>query len=121
MNETILMIHGMWAGGWYWKNYNKFFTTRGYQCLIPTLRYHEAQPDDPPHPNLATISILDYVSDLKEIVQNIKNTPIIMGHSMGALIAQILATQVDCKALVLIAPAAPRPGDWAIRGTCSAT
>lgn len=108
MHETILMIHGMWAGGWYWKNYNKFFTARGYQCLTPTLRYHEAQPDDPPHPNLATTGILDYVSDLKEIVQNLKTIPILMGHSMGALLAQILATQVECKALVLIAPAAPR-------------
>ncbi len=108
MNETIVMIHGMWAGGWYWKNYENFFTAKGYQCLTPTLRYHEAQPDDPPHPDLATTSILDYVSDLKKIAQNLKNTPIVIGHSMGALLAQILATQVNCKALVLIAPAAPR-------------
>jgi hypothetical protein len=24
MAETIVMIHGMWGGGWYWENYKNF-------------------------------------------------------------------------------------------------
>ena len=106
MNDTIVMIHGMWAGGWYWENYQTFFTSKGYRCLTPTLRHHDVKPEDPPPPGLAMISVRDYTDDLLEFVQNLDDIPILMGHSMGGLLAQIIATQIDCKALVLIAPAA---------------
>ena len=29
MVETIVMIHGMWGGPWYWGNYKKFFEDKG--------------------------------------------------------------------------------------------
>jgi hypothetical protein len=32
MAETIVMIHGMWGGGWYWENYKNFLEQRGFQC-----------------------------------------------------------------------------------------
>ena len=28
MTETIVMIHGMWGGGWYWEHYKKYFEER---------------------------------------------------------------------------------------------
>ncbi len=108
MTDTIVMIHGMWAGGWYWENYQAFFTSKGYRCLTPTLRHHDVRPGDPIPTDLATTSIREYIADLFDLIQNLNEIPILMGHSMGALLAQILSTQTDCKALVLIAPAAPR-------------
>jgi pimeloyl-ACP methyl ester carboxylesterase len=43
MADTIFMIHGMWAGGWYWENYVKLFGDKGYRCVPKTLRYHDAE------------------------------------------------------------------------------
>ena len=31
MAETIVMIHGMWGGGWYWENYKNF--SESYQRI----------------------------------------------------------------------------------------
>jgi len=107
MAETIVMIHGMWGGGWNWENYQKFFEGKGYHCLTPTLRFHDVDPKAPPHPQLGTTSLLDYAEDLEKEIGKLDTLPILMGHSMGGLLAQILGSRGLAKALVLLAPASP--------------
>ena len=105
--DTIVMIHGMWGGAWYWANYQQFFEERGYHCVTPTLRFHDTDPKEPPHPQLGTTSLLDYADDLEKEIRMLDTTPVLMGHSMGGLLAQILGSRGLARALVLLAPAAP--------------
>jgi len=107
MNKTIIMIHGMWGGGWYWENYKKYFEAKGYKCIVPTLRYHDVNPQSSPPPELGTTSILDYAADLEKLISETGGKPILMGHSMGGLIAQILGSRDLAEALVLLTPASP--------------
>ena len=101
---TIVMIHGMCCGGWYWENFSKFFSNEGYHCLTPTLRFHDVDPGADPHPQIVTTSLLDYAADLENQIRDLKTAPILMGHSMGGLLAQILGSRGLAKALVLLAP-----------------
>lgn len=107
MSDTILMIHGMSGGGWCWENFKKFFTKNNYNCITPTLRYHDAELQEPSHKNLGTTSLLDYVEDLEKRILQSKSSPILIGHSMGGLIAQKLCSNISVKAVVLLAPAPP--------------
>ena len=107
MCQTIFMIHGMTAGGWIWENYRKFFENKGYTCITPTLRHHTGDPKAIPDPALGTTSILDYADDLEKDIKKLAIKPIIMGHSMGGLIAQILGSKGLGSALVLLSPAPP--------------
>ena len=107
MAETIVMIHGMWGGPWYWENYRKFFEGKGYRCIIPTLRFHDMDPKAIPNPGLGTTSLLDYTKDLEEEIRRLDSQAILMGHSMGGLLAQILGSRGLAKALVLLTPASP--------------
>jgi len=107
MNETIVMIHGMSCSAWVWENYKKFFKQKGYRCITPALRFHDMDPNDTPNPQLGTISLLDYAEDLEKEIHNLDTTPILMGHSMGGLLAQILGSRGLAKALILLAPASP--------------
>ncbi len=107
MRETILMIHGMWCGEWCWENYKFFFENKGYRCITPTLRYHGIQPFVQPDDQLGTCSLLDYVRDLEREIDQMDKMPILMGHSMGGLLAQILGSRRQVKALVLLSPASP--------------
>ncbi|MFQ5996132.1 MAG: alpha/beta hydrolase [Dehalococcoidales bacterium] len=109
MTEIIVMIHGMWGGGWNWENFQQFFGGKGYHCITPTLRLHDVDPKAPPHPQLGTTSLLDYVEDLEKDIRKLDTLPILMGHSMGGLLAQILGSRGLAKALVLLAPAPPSP------------
>jgi pimeloyl-ACP methyl ester carboxylesterase len=107
MNETIVMIHGMWGTGWYWENFRGFFEDRGYQCVVPTLRFHGMDPKAVPDPRLGTTSLLDYAEDLEKLIHELHVTPILMGHSMGGCLAQILGSRGLAKALVLLTPTPP--------------
>ena len=108
MAETVIMIHGMMVGGWCWEKYKGFFEEKGYICITPTLRFHDVDPIEPPSPQLGTMSLLDYVKDLQGEIKKLGELPIIMGHSMGGLLAQILGSRGLAKAVVLLTPASPR-------------
>ena len=107
MAETIVMIHGMWGTGSYWENFRDFFESKGYRCVVPTLRFHDIDPNGVPDPRLGTTSLLDYAADLEKLIRELNVVPILMGHSMGGLLAQILGSRGLAKALVLLTPAAP--------------
>ncbi|MBW1798901.1 MAG: alpha/beta hydrolase [Deltaproteobacteria bacterium] len=109
MERNIVMIHGMWGGGWYLEKYKTFFEERGYQCHTPYLRYHDVDPKAEPDPRLGTTSLLDYAQDLEEYIKEKKlnEKPILMGHSMGGLLAQMLGARGVASALVLLTPASP--------------
>jgi non-heme chloroperoxidase len=107
MTDTIFMIHGMWGGGWYWDKYQNYFEERGYRCIAPYLRHHDIGPDDPAPAGLGKTSLLHYAQDLEREIRKLDAKPIIMGHSMGGLLAQILAGRDLATSAVLITPASP--------------
>lgn len=107
MTETIFMIHGMWGGAWCWSNYQDFFESRGYRAIATTLPYHDMDPQGIPDARLGSLSLLDYADALEREVRRLDDAPILMGHSMGGLLAQILASRGQARAAVLLAPASP--------------
>lgn len=108
MERTIVMIHGMMVGPWCWENYKGFFEGKGYRCLTPSLRFHEMDPRDRPDPSLGRVGLQDYAADLEKELREMGESPILMGHSMGGLLAQILASRGLARAAVLLTPASPR-------------
>ncbi len=107
MADTIYMIHGMWGTSSDWENYRRFFETKGYRCIATTLPYHSMDPHGVPDPCLGTASLLDYVDALEREIRQLAEKPIVMGHSMGGLLAQILGARGFADSLVLLAPASP--------------
>lgn len=107
MADTIFMIHGMWGGPWCWENYQRMFEADGYRCVPTTLPYHDMDPQGVPDPRLGTTSLLDYAIALEREIGELGTNPILMGHSMGGLLAQMLASRRPARALVLLTPASP--------------
>ncbi len=105
MTETLLMIHGMWGTGDQWSNYRAFFEAKGFEVVTPTLRHHVVgQPADPA---LGATSLNDYADDLERQIKALPRPPVIIGHSMGALLAQKLCARGLGKAGIFLTPAAP--------------
>lgn len=101
------MIHGMWAGPWVWDNYRSFLEARGYRCVATTLPYHDRTLAQKPDSRLGSASLLDYVAALEREIAALDEKPILLAHSMGGLLAQMLAARGLCSAAVLLAPAPP--------------
>ena len=107
MPDTIFMIHGMWGGAWYWEKFRSVFEAKGYRCIAVTLPYHDMDPGGIPDPRLGTTGLLDYAESLEREIGKLGAKPIVMGHSMGGLLAQILGARSLAKSLVLLTPASP--------------
>ncbi|TAL86943.1 MAG: alpha/beta hydrolase [Rhodanobacter sp.] len=105
--DSIFMIHGMWGGPGYWDRFRSIFEPLGYRCLATTLPYHDRAPGDAPDPRLGQTSVRDYADALEREITELGRRPILFGHSMGGLLAQILAARGCARAAVLLAPAPP--------------
>jgi len=106
----VVMIHGAFCGPWSLDGLKRKFKEAGYAVTAPCLRFHDQKP---PPPALGTTGLRDYAADLEEEVRAVKAPPILVGHSMGGLLAQQLATRMEVRALILLAPSAP----WGIPPT----
>lgn len=102
MENTVVLVHGAFAGAWSMENFAEMFRGRGWVCHTPNLRFHGAESARAPDPRLAETSIEDYTSDMAELVEKFDSAPIIVGHSMGGVIAQKLAAKGLARAIVLL-------------------
>jgi non-heme chloroperoxidase len=100
----ILFIHGILGGPWYFEGYQQFFAERGYPSYALSLR---GRPGSRPVSDLGRVSLEEFVSDALEVARSI-GRPIVVGHSMGGLIAQRLAEEGVTDTTVLLASAPPR-------------
>jgi pimeloyl-ACP methyl ester carboxylesterase len=100
----VVMIHGGFCGPWAWDDFAARFRAAGYSVETPALRFHG---DDAAAPALATTSLADYATDLERHIVELDAPPVLVGHSLGGLLAQILAARQEIAAAILLAPSAP--------------
>jgi pimeloyl-ACP methyl ester carboxylesterase len=100
----VVMIHGAFAGPWAWEGFAGKFRAAGYKVHLPALRHHGG---DKPPGALGQTSLTDYVADLNAFLDELETPPILVGHSMGGLLAQMLAARRQTQAVILLAPSAP--------------
>lgn len=107
-NNHILLIHGTWCNGGNWGAFATEMEKRGFTVHTPSYRYHGTPGAIDVWGNaqkVAKVGLLDYVADLIELVETMDSPPIIIGHSVGALLAQLVAARCQTRGLVLLGPA----------------
>lgn len=102
---VVMLVHGMWSHPGIWQNFRSFLEARGYRVIVPVLRHHDEGPGGEVHPALGSTSIADYFADLVEVAGGLVEKPLVIGHSMGGLLAQMLAARGFARAVVGLAPA----------------
>jgi pimeloyl-ACP methyl ester carboxylesterase len=110
-NETglapVVFVHGLWLLPSSWDRWAEVFEQAGYTALTP------GWPDDPQtvdeahaNPEVFARKTVGQVADhLQEIIGGLDEKPVIVGHSFGGLLAQILAGRGLSAATVAIDPA----------------
>jgi pimeloyl-ACP methyl ester carboxylesterase len=103
--SPVLLIHGAFCGPWSLDGLAEKFRAAGYATSAPCLRFHDGGKRPPAA--LGTTGLLDFAADLEEEIAALEQPPVLVGHSMGGLLAQMLAARREVRALVLLAPSAP--------------
>ena len=96
-------IHGAWSRGEQLAPARAAFEERGYTAHTPTLRYHEL-PLQEGAVKVASLSLRDYTDDLVAFVNSLDSPPLLVGHSMGGLLAQLVAARTRHAGLVAACP-----------------
>jgi non-heme chloroperoxidase len=105
--QPVVFIHGLWLLPSSWDRWATVFEEAGFTALTP------GWPDDPDtveeanaHPEVFAKKTVGQVADhFAEIVAKLDQKPIIIGHSFGGLLAQILAGRGLSAVSVAIDPA----------------
>ena len=92
----VVMIHGAFCGPWSLDGLKRKFKEAGYAVTTPCLRFHDQKP---PPAALGTTGLGEYAADLEDEIQALGTAPILVGHSMGGLLAQQLAARMEARAL----------------------
>lgn len=105
----VLMIHGMWSTGETLDELKHAFESEGHTVHAPSLPNHIAinQHTDESKAKLAKTGMRDYVDFIAGYLERFDQKPILVGHSMGGLIAQLVAAEHEVEKLILISSASP--------------
>ncbi|WGL17591.1 alpha/beta hydrolase [Microbulbifer bruguierae] len=109
LKPPVLLIHGMWGTAEAMREVGAAFSAEGYVVEALTLPHHAAKCgyDTAARARLARTRLQDYVDFIIARIKTLDAAPILVGHSMGALLAQLVAARVPCERLVLLSSAAP--------------
>ena len=109
--KTIIFIHGMYMSSLSWESWIPYFESRGFQCLAPAWPGRdlpvEALRKQDHNPQLANLTLSDLVRHYSAVIKSLTEKPILIGHSMGGLVVQLLVQSEQVAAGVAIDSAPP--------------
>src|SRR5690349_21551503 len=103
----VVFVHGLWLLPSSWDRWAALFQDAGFTTLTP------GWPDDPEtvaeanaNPGVFAHKTVGQVADhLEAILRGLRQKPVVIGHSFGGLLAQILAGRGLARVTVAIDPA----------------
>lgn len=101
----LLFVHGSFCGAWIWaEHFLPYFAAAGWDCAAVSLRGHgESDGRD----NLDGFGLSDYVADVLEAAKGLGQPPVLIGHSLGGMVAQRAACRTKVAGLALLASVGP--------------
>jgi pimeloyl-ACP methyl ester carboxylesterase len=91
-HDTIVLVHGFWVTPLSWEKWVERYEGKGYPVLTPTYPGFEGgvealHKDPSPIEALTFPAIIEHIGG---IIDELERPPIIMGHSAGGVLTQIL-------------------------------
>ncbi|HEY3405911.1 MAG TPA: alpha/beta hydrolase [Ohtaekwangia sp.] len=110
--QTVVFVTGAFVSHRGWDEWKKYFESKGYKTLAPS----HPNKDAPPatlrhrHPDAAIASnrLAGIVEHYTNIIKALPEKPIVIGHSLGGLITQILVNRDLAAAGIAIHSVPPR-------------
>ena len=103
----IVLIHGLWMTARSWEHWVEHYTNMGYRVIARSWPGMDGDINElRRNPGaIATLGITEVVEHYEQIIRGLDRPPIIIGHSFGGLITQILVDRGLGTSGIAIAPA----------------
>ncbi|MGY1593804.1 alpha/beta hydrolase [Geodermatophilus sp. SYSU D00708] len=90
--DTIVLVHGFWVTPRSWEEWKARYEARGYRVLTPAYPGFEVEVEAlnaDPTP-IAELTLPEIVAHLESVIGELDRPPILIGHSAGGTLVQLL-------------------------------
>lgn len=110
-SKSVVFIHGLFVNNASWSAWQAYFEARGYKTYAPANPFHEGNPADLRKnidPRLNKVSFEEVVMNIANLIDQLPEKPILVGHSLAGLVVQKLIEMGKAEAGVSINGAPPK-------------
>ena len=106
----LMLIHGAWLSARSWENFADYFGKRGFAVSAPEWPRKEGDVEElrEEAEELRGLGITEIVDHFEERIRALDEPPVLIGHSFGGLIVELLLDRGLGRAGVAISPAPPK-------------
>lgn len=104
-HPPLVFVHGGYTHSGCWDiNFMPFFQERGYNCHAIDLSGHGKSSGGD---RLNSFGLDHYADDVGQLIADLGVAPVLIGHSMGAIVVQRYLERSPARAVVMLAPVPP--------------
>ncbi len=109
--NTVVLVHGLWMTPRSWEGWVRYYEDKGFTVIAPPYPGFEIEVEAlRENPDLiADLTVPETVDHLARVIEAVETPPIIMGHSFGGTLTQLLLARGLGSAGVVI-DSAPTEG-----------
>jgi pimeloyl-ACP methyl ester carboxylesterase len=106
-SKHIVFITGAFVSHYGWSEWQKFFEQQGYTTVAPAWPHKDGTPQQLRglHPNntaLADLTLSELIDSYAKVITSLPEKPILIGHSLGGLVTQILVNRGLAAAAIVV-------------------
>src|SRR5262245_44499922 len=105
-----MFIHGAWLSARSWETFIDYFEPRGYDVSAPEWPRKEGDVEDlrASAEEIEGLGLTEIVDHYEQHIDELDTPPILIGHSFGGLIVELLLDRGLGRAGVAMSPAPPK-------------
>jgi pimeloyl-ACP methyl ester carboxylesterase len=92
--KTVLFVHGLFVSYKGWDKWVSYFEEKGYKATAMTYPLRDKSVEElrkaHPDPKLGQLAIQEVIDHLVSVINGLDEKPIIIGHSFGGLLTQLM-------------------------------
>jgi pimeloyl-ACP methyl ester carboxylesterase len=109
-NVPLLLIHGAWLSSRSWENYEGYFSKHGFAVSAPEWprKHGDVAEMRETAEESAGLGVQEIVEHYEGLIKELDQPPVLIGHSYGGLIVELLLDRGLGRAGVAMSPAPPK-------------
>ena len=106
----LMLIHGAWLSARSWENFADYFEKRGFAVSAPEWPRKQGDVEElrADGDELAGLGLDEIVDHYEALIRGLGQPPVLIGHSFGGLIVELLLDRGLGRAGVALSPAPPK-------------
>jgi pimeloyl-ACP methyl ester carboxylesterase len=109
--DTVVLVHGLWMTPRSWEEWVAYYEAKGFRVLAPAYPGFDVEVEALRENTdvIAKLTVPETVDHLASVISGLDTPPIIMGHSFGGTLTQLLVDR-NLGAAAVVIDSAPTEG-----------